>query len=119
LHVRKRIDRAAEWIWSAFAIAVIHLNAKRCGRNAVFPRTIAVLNLSGSAFITGFKDDVRPYLAICGVVVLASHAIETFAIAALQAMAMGKPLVLTRIGGAEEHVISGRNGFLWPPECRS
>jgi glycosyltransferase involved in cell wall biosynthesis len=82
---------------------------------AAIERTIAALNLSGSTFITGFKDDVRPYLAICDVVVLTSHAIETFSIAALEAMAMGKPLVLTRIGGAEEQVISGKNGFLYEP----
>jgi len=30
-------------------------------------------------------------------------------------MAMGKPLVLTRIGGAEEQVIAGQNGFLYEP----
>jgi glycosyltransferase involved in cell wall biosynthesis len=78
-------------------------------------QTIAALNLSSSVFITGFKDDVRPYLAICDVIVLASHAIETFSIAALEAMAMGKPLVLTRIGGAEEQVIDGKNGFLYEP----
>ncbi len=76
---------------------------------------LAELNLAACVFITGFKDDVRPYLAICDVIVLASHAIETFSIAALEAMAMGKPLVLTRIGGAEEQVIDGRNGFLYEP----
>jgi glycosyltransferase involved in cell wall biosynthesis len=76
---------------------------------------VAGLNLTGCVFITGFKDDVRPYLAICDVIVLASHAIETFSIAALEAMAMGKPLVLTRIGGAEEQVIDGKNGFLYEP----
>lgn len=78
-------------------------------------QTIAALNLSGCVFITGFKEDVRPYLAICDVIVLASHAIETFSIAALEAMAMGKPLVLTRIGGAEEQVVPGQNGFLYEP----
>jgi glycosyltransferase involved in cell wall biosynthesis len=78
-------------------------------------QSIAALHLSDRVFITGFKDDVRPYLAICDVVVLASHAIETFSIAALEAMAMGKPLVLTRIGGAEEQVIDGQNGFLYEP----
>ena len=77
--------------------------------------TIAALNLSPCVFITGFKDDVRPYLAICDIIVLASHAIETLSIAALEAMAMGKPLVLTRIGGAEEQVIAGQNGFLYEP----
>ncbi len=78
-------------------------------------QTIASLNLSSCVFITGFKNDVRPYLAICDVIVLASHAIETFSIAALEAMAMGKPLVLTRVGGAEEQVIAGTNGFLYEP----
>lgn len=78
-------------------------------------RKIAALNLSHCVFITGFKEDVRPYLAICDVIVLASHGIETFSIAALEAMAMGKPLVLTRIGGAEEQVIAGKNGFLYEP----
>jgi len=77
--------------------------------------TIAALNLSPCVFITGFKDDVRPYLAICDIIVLASHAIETLSIAALEAMAMGKPLVLTRIGGAEEQVIDGKNGYLYEP----
>jgi len=76
---------------------------------------IATLKLSHCVFITGFQDDVRPYLAICDVIVLASHSIETFSIAALEAMAMGKPLVLTRIGGAEEQVIAGQNGFLYEP----
>jgi glycosyltransferase involved in cell wall biosynthesis len=77
-------------------------------------QTIGALDMNGCVFITGFADDVRPYLAICDVVVLAS-AIETFSIAALEAMAMGKPLVLTRIGGAEEQVIDGQNGFLYEP----
>ena len=77
-------------------------------------QTIAALNLSPCVFITGFKDDVRPYLAICDIIVLASTT-ETFSIAALEAMAMGKPLVLTRIGGAEEQVIDGKNGYLYEP----
>jgi glycosyltransferase involved in cell wall biosynthesis len=82
---------------------------------SVIEQRIAALKLSRCVYITGFKDDVRPYLAICDVIVLASHAIETFSIAALEAMAMGKPLVLTRIGGAEEQVIAGQNGFLYEP----
>jgi glycosyltransferase involved in cell wall biosynthesis len=78
-------------------------------------RRIASLNLQGCVAITGFKDDVRPYLSICDVVALTSHAVETFSIAALEAMAMGKPLVLTRIGGAEEQVTDGLNGFVFEP----
>jgi glycosyltransferase involved in cell wall biosynthesis len=65
--------------------------------------------------ITGYRQDVRPFIEACDVMVLCSHAVETFSIAALEAMALGKPLVLTRIGGAEEQVIPGTNGYLYEP----
>jgi glycosyltransferase involved in cell wall biosynthesis len=41
--------------------------------------------------ITGFQSDVRPLVACSDVVVLSSHAVETFSVAALQALAIGKP----------------------------
>jgi len=56
---------------------------------------------------------VRPLIACCDVMVLPSHAVETFSLAALEAMALGKPVVLSRIGGAEEQVIDGLNGRLF------
>jgi glycosyltransferase involved in cell wall biosynthesis len=46
---------------------------------------------------------------------LTSHAVETFSIAALESMALGKPLVMSHIGGAAEQVQSGVNGFLFEP----
>ncbi|MCG2578662.1 glycosyltransferase [Dechloromonas sp. XY25] len=63
--------------------------------------------------ITGFVQDVRPYLAACDVVVLCSLSIETFSLAALEAMAMGKPVVHSNIGGAAEMIEPGRNGHLF------
>lgn len=72
-------------------------------------------NLQASVAITGFQADVRPLIAACDVMVLASHAVETFSIAALESMSMGKPVVLTRIGGAEEQVTNGATGFLFEP----
>jgi len=74
---------------------------------------IRSLGLTGSAVITGFQQDVRPFVACCDVMVLTSHAVETLSIAALEAMALGKPLVLSRIGGAEELVTDGVNGLLF------
>ena len=78
-------------------------------------RHIAELELSGHAVIAGHRNDVRPYIACCDVMTLTSHVIETFSIAALESMALGKPVVLTRIGGAEEQVRHGGNGFLFEP----
>ncbi len=76
---------------------------------------ISELGLREAVAITGFQSDVRPYIAACDVMVLASHAIETFSLSALESMALGKPLVLTRIGGADEQVEDGVNGFLFAP----
>ena len=78
-------------------------------------RQIAELKLAGHAVIAGHRTDVRPYIACCDVMTLTSHNVETFSIAALESMALGKPLVLTRIGGAEEQVRHGINGFLYEP----
>jgi glycosyltransferase involved in cell wall biosynthesis len=41
--------------------------------------------------------------------------VETFSNAALEAMAMGLPVILSRIGGAAEMVEAGLNGFLYAP----
>ena len=64
--------------------------------------------------ITGMIEDVRPYLAIADVMTLVSHS-ETFSLAALEAMSMGKPMVMTRVGGAEELVREGHTGLLYAP----
>ena len=74
---------------------------------------INALELGNSVRITGFIQDVRPAIVACDVMVLASHAVETFSIAALEAMALGKPMVLTDIGGAREQVNHGENGLLY------
>lgn len=71
------------------------------------------LGLKDAVRITGFQDDVRPLLAASDVAVLTSHAIETFSIAALEALSLGKPMVQARIGGAAEQIQPGENGFLY------
>ncbi len=63
--------------------------------------------------ITGFRQDVRPCLAASDVVALCSVT-EAFSLAAIEAMAMGKPVVHSEVGGAAEMIFPGRNGFLFP-----
>lgn len=82
---------------------------------AQIEQRIAQLQLQGAAIITGYRPDVRPCIACCDVMTLTSHAVETFSIAALESMALGKPLVMSRIGGAAEQVQPGVNGLLFEP----
>jgi glycosyltransferase involved in cell wall biosynthesis len=77
-------------------------------------RAITRLGLEGHVAITGFHEDVRSLVSACDVMTLVSHS-ETFSLAALESMALGKPLVMSDVGGAGEQVIHGEHGFLFPP----
>jgi len=73
------------------------------------------LGLRDHVRISGLQHDVRPLIACCDVMTLVSHSIETFSLAALESMALAKPLVMTDIGGASEQVLHGKHGFLFAP----
>ena len=72
------------------------------------------LGLDDHVIITGFQADVRPYIGCCDVMTLVSHT-ETFSLAALESMALGKPLVMSDIGGASEQIVHGQTGLLFEP----
>jgi glycosyltransferase involved in cell wall biosynthesis len=82
-------------------------------RAAVEARARA-LRLAGAVQITGYQQDVRAPLAACDVVALCSDAVETFSLAALEAMALERPVVHADIGGAAEMIEPGANGYLFP-----
>jgi glycosyltransferase involved in cell wall biosynthesis len=72
-----------------------------------------MLNIANAIIITGLQQDVRPYIAACDVMTLCSVT-ETFSLAALEAMALGRPIVLSDVGGASEMVVPRWNGMLFP-----
>jgi len=78
-------------------------------------RCIADLGVRHTVHLAGAADDARPFLKLADAFVLTSTAVETFSNAALEAMAMGLPVILPRIGGAAEMVEVGQNGFLYSP----
>ena len=67
------------------------------------------------ARFTGARDDVADLLGCADVVVLASRS-EGLPFTLLEAMALGKPVVATRVGGVPEVVEDGRSGRLVPRE---
>ncbi|HEU4779373.1 MAG TPA: glycosyltransferase family 4 protein [Steroidobacteraceae bacterium] len=66
------------------------------------------------AFI-GELDDVRPVLTALDVFILPSVAVESFSNAALEAMAIGRPVILSDIGGAREMIDDGVEGYVVSP----
>jgi glycosyltransferase involved in cell wall biosynthesis len=59
-------------------------------------------------------DEIPAYMASADVFVLPSLS-EGFGIVALEAMAMGLPIVATKVGGLLEIIKDGENGFLVEP----
>lgn len=64
----------------------------------------------------GFQEDVAPYLAAADVVAIPSRA-EGLGIAALEAMAAGRAVVASRVGGLGEVVEHERSGLLVASEA--
>lgn len=69
--------------------------------------------LKDNVILLGKQKDVKKYYSISDLGVIASKAVETFSIAALEQMSMGIPMIMTNIGGANEMVIDGFNGYLY------
>lgn len=72
------------------------------------------LGLEDRLRLLGHRDDVADLLAACDLFVLPSL-FEGLPISVLEAMAAGKPVVATRIGGTTEAVEDGVTGLLVPP----
>lgn len=72
-------------------------------------------NLQRHMTFTGFQENVADFLEAFDVFVLSSR-LEGFGIVLLEAMAMKKPVVATRVGGVPEVVEAGVTGYLVPPD---
>jgi glycosyltransferase involved in cell wall biosynthesis len=74
----------------------------------------AELEVAEAVRFVGTVTDVRPWLAAMDAFVLPSRE-EGSSNAALEAMACGRPVVATSVGGTEELIEDGRTGLLVPP----
>jgi glycosyltransferase involved in cell wall biosynthesis len=66
--------------------------------------------------LLGQREDVPEVLAALDCFVLPSYANEGVPQAVMQAMAMGLPVISTRVGAIDEAVIEGETGVLVPPK---
>jgi len=82
---------------------------------AALRRRIAARGLQACVAIVEHCDDMPAAYMLADVVVSASVEPEAFGRVAVEAQAMGRPVVATDHGGARETVMHGRCGWLVPP----
>jgi glycosyltransferase involved in cell wall biosynthesis len=69
------------------------------------------LGIAKSCLFLGYQEDVAPWYAVCDAVMLSS-ANEGTPVTIIEALAAGRPVVATRVGGVPDVVDEGETGFL-------
>lgn len=75
---------------------------------------IALKNLAGSIYFSGWQESVSEFYLGIDLFILASRHDEGYGLVVAEAMAYGKPVVITDSGGATEIVENGVSGFVVP-----
>jgi glycosyltransferase involved in cell wall biosynthesis len=79
-------------------------------------KTVAEIGLNKNVIFTGWIDDVRQIMSLFDVLVFPSSTfLEGFPRTCIEAMALNKPVIATKIPGPSEIVLDGITGFLVPP----
>jgi glycosyltransferase involved in cell wall biosynthesis len=79
-----------------------------------FEREVAELGVAHAVRFLGFRRDVVRLFCLADVVVLPSLA-EAFGLVLVEAMALRRPIVATRVGGIPELIEHGQTGWLVEP----
>ncbi len=95
-------------------IGEVHPYSRKNGYEAEVKQLVIELGLTKNVIFTGPRADVNRLLCAADVVVQPSL-VEAGALVPLEAMACGKPIVGTVVGGIPEEIEHGVTGILAPP----
>lgn len=102
---RKVADRVDDMRWVLVGLGPLEKEIRARAEQAGLGRNI---------IFTGMRDDVADVVSTFDVFAMSSlH--EGLSIALIEAMALARPVVVTRVGGLPEVVDDGINGFIVPP----
>ena len=104
---------ASQGVRATFAVLGDDLKGKGALRRAMEER-VATLGLASHFHFLGFRADAPALIPAFDIVAVPSH-VEPLGNATLEAMAVGVPVVGSRVGGIPEMVVDGETGRLVPP----
>ncbi|MES2728899.1 MAG: glycosyltransferase family 4 protein [Pseudomonadota bacterium] len=88
----------------------------RAAYRAELEQLITEKGLDGHVRIVPHCDDMPAAYTLAAMAISTSIEPEGFGRIPVEAMAMGKPIIATAIGGAKETIIDGETGWLIPPD---
>ncbi len=109
------IDALARLDRRDFCCLLVGDDQGRDGYRADLDAAISRYGLGDVVRLTGPCDDMPAAYRLADLVVSASTDPEAFGRVAIEAQAMGRPVIATDHGGARETVVEGETGWLVPP----
>jgi glycosyltransferase involved in cell wall biosynthesis len=113
--VRAAAAVLARGIEARFVIVGDALVAPHREYRAALERLASSLGIAAALEFWGERPDAAALMSGFDVVCLPSVRAESFGLTAVEAMAAGKPVVATSVGGPAEVVVDGETGYLVPP----
>ncbi|GBC82472.1 N-acetyl-alpha-D-glucosaminyl L-malate synthase [bacterium HR10] len=98
-----------------FLIVGGEMEGARSGYAASLRGLVAALGLNERVIFAGFRREIPEVLAMSHLLVHAATRPESFGVVLCEAMAAGRPVIATDLGGAREIVVPGETGLLVPP----
>jgi glycosyltransferase involved in cell wall biosynthesis len=115
LHARKGIDLLIDALALPAAAGTRALVAGEGPEHGRLLERARARGVAGRIAFLGRREDRAELLLACDALVLPSRR-EGLGVAALEAMAVGRPVVAARVGGLAEAVVNGRTGLLVEPD---
>jgi glycosyltransferase involved in cell wall biosynthesis len=83
--------------------------------NSIAPEQLSAWHAEGVVEYWGFREDMNAAIAGCHVFALPTKYAEGVPTSLLEASACARPIVSTRVPGAQDFVVDGETGLLVPP----
>ena len=115
LRPEKRVDDFIEAVWRARSNGASHLRGLVAGDGPERLRLQQLVGEREGVELLGSRGDVPDLIDACDAVSLVSSAEVQPTISLLEAMALGRPVVATDVGGTRDAVVDGETGFVVAP----
>lgn len=93
-------------------------DAEKDGRSQTYMAKVKRISRGLNVYFHGYisNDELEKYLYKMNVMIHPAIFLEVYGLTIAEALSMGRPVIASRCGGAEEQIVDGVNGWLFDPK---